>query len=158
MQECSSITVYAWEHTDKKSLVNSRFHFMAFCVSSAVLPLIPSHFCHCHCCQMESICLKCLHGWLLIVPEVPNARRPFLRPTPPTPPSESLCWTGALTWSAHPQWVSLRKPCTLFTLSLSYWRCPTLNLPGELLFHQISHRSHRLCARSCDSVITALMS
>lgn len=122
LHECSSIIVYAWEHTDKKSLVNSKFHFLAFSVSSADLSLILSHFCHCHCCLMESICLKCLHGWLLIGPEVPNARRPFLSPNPRITVLAGLPGQHTLSeWAWVSPVLSLVFPC--YTGAVTLWIC-----------------------------------
>lgn len=150
LHECSSIIVYAWEHTGKKSLVNSTFHFMAFSVSRSFsdslsflsLSLLP-----------DGVYMSGMSAWLVTDwPWSPKRTEAIFKPKPP-----NHC-AGRLTWSAHPEWVSLGKPCAIFGLSLLYWRCHTLNLPGELLFHQILHRSHGLCARSCDPVITVMES
>ena len=147
---CRSISVYAWENADKKPLVESRFRLLVFSVSSADISLIPSHCCHCRCCLMESICLKCLHGWLSIGPKFPNAPRPFW--------SANHRIIVLDTWSARPRWVRPAKPCAALAPFLLHWRSHIVSLSEDLLFHRKLHRSHRLCARSCDLVITVMMS
>lgn len=122
LHECSSVIVYAWEHADKKSLVNCRFHFTAFSVSPADLSMIPSHFCHC--CLMESICLKCLHGWLLIGPEVPSAQRPFLSPDPRIIVLDRARLPGQHTlgvWASVGPALALVCPC--YTDAVTLWIC-----------------------------------
>lgn len=109
------------ENTLTKSLWWTPDFISWLSVSSADLSLIPSHFCHCHCCLMESVCLKCLHGWLLIGPEVPNARRPFLGPNP-----RIIVVDRHAYLVSTPQWGSLCKACAILALSLSYCRCHTL--------------------------------